>query len=154
MCISNNPGFMILVARIAVRRLASGLPLFVWAIAAVAAEPAPYELKLDLLSIQPLYVQGENPIRKSAPYRFNASVVLTNVPDARPGAYAANEGALGNSISKANRSSASAASGTPQFSPGERPSLAPLLRFGSDKERFEIRPRRNEIWIRYHRNFD
>ena len=154
MCILKKPSFMILVARIAVRRLASGMPLFVWSIAAAAAEAAPYELQLDLLSIQPLHAPGGNPIRRPPPYRFSASVVLTNVPDQRPGAYAANGAALGNSNPEAIRNSASASSGAPQFTAGERPSLAPLLRFGSDRERFEIRPRRNEIWIQYRRNFD
>lgn len=154
MCIQKKPVFMILAARIAVRRLASGVPWFVWSIAAAAAEVAPYELQLDLLSIQPLHAPGEHPIHKPLPYRFSASVVMTNVPDQRPGAFAANGSALGNSSSESNRNAASAKSGAPQFAPGERPSLAPLLRFGSDRERLEIRPRRNEIRIQYRRSFD
>lgn len=132
-----------------------GLFLLVWTVAALAAEPEQDAFKLDLLSIQPAYAQGENPGRRPIPYRFSAGVVLTTVPDVSLNRFVTGGAAPGISMAEPKRDAAWAARSEWQMiSGGDRPSLSALLRFGSPVQRLEIRPRRHSIWIHYVHDFD
>lgn len=136
-------------------RLVLGLLFAVWTFAAAAAESEQdvVRLTVDLLSIQPVSVQGENPRLRLSPNRFIASIELANTPVAPVHGFVIS-GARGAAAELKKEAAWAARSGWQMISGDDRPSLSALLRFGSPGKEFKIRPRRHAIRIEYIQNFD
>lgn len=132
--------------------LVLGLFFAVWASVTLAAEPHDiFGLKFDLLSAQQVYVQGEFPNQRLAPYRIGAGVVITDASRAPHNDFAA----LGKSMTEPKHDFYWVARDNwPIISRDGRLSLAPLLRFGSERQAIEITPRRHSLRIQYRLDFN
>lgn len=137
-------------------RLLLGLLSAVWTIAAVAAESEqdPARLTLDLLSFQPVYARGGNPIPRLTPYRFIAGVELMNPAIAPIDAFATRGTAHGAMAEPKKDAGWAPHGGWQMISSDNRPSWSALLRFGSPGKELRIRPRRHAVRLEYSQDFD
>lgn len=139
---------------VGMRRIALGLFFAGWTGMTLAAGPYDvFGLKLDLLSAQQVYVQGEFPSRGLASYRIGAGVVMTDVSDAPHNDFAA----LGKSMTEPKHDLFWVAQGNwPIISKDKdgRLSLTPLLRYESAGQTIEIKPRRHSLLIQYRLDFN
>lgn len=133
-------------------RLALGLLFAVSTGVTLAAEPHDvFGLKLDFLSSQQVYVQGELSNQQLAPYRIGAGVVITGESDAPHSDFTA----LGKSMTDPKHNFYWVTRDDwPIISRDGRLSLAPLLHFGSEGQTIEIKPRRHSLRIEYRLDFN
>lgn len=145
------------LASAAMLSLALGLFFLALTGAVSAAEPerADYALKLDLFSIEAGHVPGESANRKRPSYRFSAGVVLNDGRDVPASALGLGNATLGNSMGESKTSAIWATRSGWQMTPGgDRLSLSPLLRFGSQEHRIDVKPRRRSLFIQYRHDFN
>lgn len=131
------------------RRLCFGLVLFgLTAVVTHAAlsEEGIFVSRFDLLTIQPVHADTARPV----PYRFSASVVLTNAPDNVPGGLEFGSISRLPPATEPKKETVWATNARWQLiSGGEHVSLSPLLRFAWKGERLEIKPRRHSVWVEW-----
>lgn len=132
--------------------LVIGLLFSAWTIVTLAAEPRDVNaLKLDLWSIQGMSAQSELPNQRLVPYRIGASVVMTNVLEVPHGDFAILDKSMDepkNDLNWVKRDNWS------MISSDGRLSMAPLLRFESERQTIEIAPRRHSLRIQYRLDFN
>jgi hypothetical protein len=136
----------------AILRLCFGLIFAGMAIAAHTAqsEENPFAPELEILTIQPVRASTDWPFT----YRLDTSIALTRSEDNAPvGSGASNTPRL-HIIAEPKKEAAWSKKAHWQISPdNNNASLSPILRFESKGERFEIKPQRHSIWVRWHKAF-
>lgn len=121
----------------------------VFAASKAQSEEYPVATDLDLLAIQPLH--------SGADWLFPYQVKTDFIPAPRENT-AAGSG-LSNTlrlrlVTKPKEEAAWPASAHWQISNGDRTSLSPVLRFETENDRFEIKPRHNSIWVEWRKGFN
>ena len=133
-------------------RMCFGLVFIGLAVAAHTAqsEESPFAPELDILTIQPVRVNGD----RLLPYRFNANITLTRSEDAAPAGSGFGNTPRLHIVAEPKKEATWSTSSRWQVTPdSDRISLSPVLRFESKGERFEIKPRRHSIWVGWRKAF-
>ncbi len=133
-------------------RMCFGLVFVGLAIAAQTAQSAENSFARDMsiLTIQPVHSGADRPF----PYQLNVSVVLIRSADTAPvGAGFGNTPRL-HLVTEPKKDAVRPIDARWQATPdSDRISLSPLLRFESEGERIEIKPRRHSIWVGWRKAF-
>lgn len=143
-------GFFIQVAMF---RICFGLAFVGLAVAAHTAqsEESSFAPDLDILTIQPVRSDADSLL----PYRLNMNIALTRSVDTAPiGSGFSNNAPRLHLIAEPKKEAAWSTAARWQVThDSDSISLSPLLRFESKGERFEIKPQRHSVWVRWRKAF-
>lgn len=106
--------------------------------------------KLEILTIEPVRTEND----WLFPYRLDTNITLARPAYTAPVESGSMHTPRLHIIAEPKKETAWATKTNWQISPNSKnASLSPILRFGSEKERFEIKPRRNSIWFGWSKTF-
>jgi hypothetical protein len=108
---------------------------------------------LDLLTVQTVQFDLGVPASVSH-YRFTASIALTPTADTAPyGFWFSRTSRLTSAVELQKEIIWATNSNWMRFFDSDRKTLAPLLRFESNGQQIEIRPRSHSLWLQWRKTF-